>query len=220
MAVSCREGPHEQIWQHQRGIENRLCLLGWLEGSDCCGELAWVCEGSQGRWEMKPGSRCSGPWTEQNPRLLCSGKQGLRLRPSSWHRRFNCVLGGQLPWGEERGWISASEGGEEGQSGDGLTKRWGAVERTRAGGTRRWRGGLIWSWQAGAWGRRGESLLACILRLVGSDIGEDECENLAALSWRTLAGWRVFVSGAGNKNLKNHLWGRLVREKEGGQTEL
>lgn len=24
------------------------------------------------------------------------------------------------------------------------------VERTRAGGTRRWRGGLIWSWQAGA----------------------------------------------------------------------
>ena len=45
----------------------------------------------------------------------------------------------------------------------------------------------------------GEFLLACILRLVGSDIREDECESLAALSQRALAGWRVFVSGAGKR---------------------
>ena len=48
-------------------------------------------------------------------------------------------------------------------------------------------------------GGGGEFLLAWILRLVGSDIREDECESLAALSQRALAGWRVFVSGAGKR---------------------
>ena len=35
----------------------------------------------------------------------------------------------------------------------------------------------------------------------GVDIREDECESLAALSRRALAGWRVFVSGAGRRRI-------------------
>lgn len=56
-------------------------------------------------------------------------------------------------------------------------------------------------------GGRGEFLLACILRLVGSDIREDECESLAALSQRaprldTLSSlrpwiWTALVVGVG-----------------------
>lgn len=69
-------------------------------------------------------------------------------------------------------------------------------------------------------GGRGEFLLACILRLVGSDIREDECESLAALSQRALAVWRVFVSGAGRRRIWKNIFGVDVskkRKKEGGQ---
>lgn len=50
-------------------------------------------------------------------------------------------------------------------------------ERTRAGGGRRVERGLILVIAGRSMREDGESLLACVLRLVGSDIREDECES-------------------------------------------